>query len=155
MATWTTITDAALEPGKPGRSIDALALRDNAIAIAEGAAGAPGIASAALIDYPWGNEDIQDNTLDASKFQTGVNERDWVLARNAAATAGVIGTYALLKSIGLVKTIGQTETSGNLSYASAGGGSSGAPSGTWMCLGYMENADDNVSSDTTLWLRIL
>jgi len=154
MATWTTITDEALEPGKPGRSIDALALRDNAIAIAEGAPGAPGIASAALIDYPWGNEDIQDNILDASKFQTGVNERDWVLARNAAATAGVVGTYALLISLGLVKTAGQTESGSALRYANAGGNFSGVPSGAWMCLGYVEDEIDP-AMDTTLWLRIL
>lgn len=43
MATWTTIPDSVLEPGKPARSVDALALRDNAIAIAEGAPGAPRI----------------------------------------------------------------------------------------------------------------
>ena len=41
MATWTTIADARLEPDKPARSIDALALRDNPIAIAENAANAP------------------------------------------------------------------------------------------------------------------
>ena len=41
MATWTNISDTVLEPGKPARSIDALALRDNPIAIAERAAGAP------------------------------------------------------------------------------------------------------------------
>jgi hypothetical protein len=41
MATWTTIPDSSLEPGKPIRSIDALALRDNPVAIAEGAVGAP------------------------------------------------------------------------------------------------------------------
>lgn len=41
MATWTTIPDSSLEPGKPIRSIDALALRDNPVAIAEGALGAP------------------------------------------------------------------------------------------------------------------
>ena len=41
MADWTDITDARLEPGKPARSIEALALRDNPIAIAEGAEGAP------------------------------------------------------------------------------------------------------------------
>ena len=29
MATWTNISDTVLEPGKPARSIDALALRDN------------------------------------------------------------------------------------------------------------------------------
>src|SRR5690625_681253 len=44
MATWTDIPDSVLEPGKPIRSVDALALRDNAIAIAEGAPNAPRIA---------------------------------------------------------------------------------------------------------------
>lgn len=43
MATWTTIPDSSLEPGKPIRSIDTLALRDNPIAIAEAASGAPAI----------------------------------------------------------------------------------------------------------------
>lgn len=41
MATWTTIPDSSLEPGKPIRSIDALALRDNPVAIAEHDIGAP------------------------------------------------------------------------------------------------------------------
>lgn len=41
MATWTDIDDSRLEPGKPIRSVDGLALRDNPIAIAEGAEGAP------------------------------------------------------------------------------------------------------------------
>ena len=41
MATWTDIDDARLEPGKPIRSVDGLALRDNPVAIAEGAEGAP------------------------------------------------------------------------------------------------------------------
>lgn len=44
MATWTDIPDEVLEPGKPTRSVDALALRDNPKAIAEGAPGAPRIA---------------------------------------------------------------------------------------------------------------
>lgn len=49
MATsWTAIPDSVLEPGKPARSIDAMALRDNPIAIAEGAAGAPRIKAPAL-----------------------------------------------------------------------------------------------------------
>lgn len=43
MADWTTIPDSSIEPGKPIRSIDGLALRDNPIAISEGAAGAPRI----------------------------------------------------------------------------------------------------------------
>jgi hypothetical protein len=48
MATWTTIPDSSLEPGKPIRSIDTLALRDNPVAIAEGAAGAPRVLSFAF-----------------------------------------------------------------------------------------------------------
>ena len=47
MAIWTTIPDSSIEPGKPIRSIDGIALRDNPIAIAEGAAGAPKIENAA------------------------------------------------------------------------------------------------------------
>lgn len=54
MATWTTVPDASLEPGKPIRSIDVLALRDNPIAITEGAAGAPKI---------WGNAAKRLNTF--------------------------------------------------------------------------------------------
>lgn len=41
MTSWTNIADNRLEPGKPARSIDAIALRDNPIAIAENAANAP------------------------------------------------------------------------------------------------------------------
>jgi len=41
MATWTTIADTRLEPDKPARSIDAIALRDNPVAIAENAPNAP------------------------------------------------------------------------------------------------------------------
>ena len=41
MTSWTTIADNRLEPGKPARSIDAIALRDNPIAIAENAPNAP------------------------------------------------------------------------------------------------------------------
>jgi len=40
-ASWTDIPDANLEPGKPARSVDALALRDNPQAIAQRGSGAP------------------------------------------------------------------------------------------------------------------
>lgn len=48
MTTYTAIPDASLEPGKPARSVDAILLRDNPIAITEGAAGAPRIEFAAM-----------------------------------------------------------------------------------------------------------
>ena len=43
MASWTDIPNSSLETGAPARSVDALAFRDNPIAIAEGATGAPRI----------------------------------------------------------------------------------------------------------------
>lgn len=43
MTTWTDIDDTRLEPGKPIRSVDGLALRDNPIAISQGSDGAPRI----------------------------------------------------------------------------------------------------------------
>lgn len=55
MTTFTTIPNASLEPGKPIRSIDGLALRDNPIAMFEGDASAPrivGKAAKRLQDYP-------------------------------------------------------------------------------------------------------
>lgn len=48
MADWTNITDSVLEPGKPIRSVDALAFRDNPIAIAERATGAPRVKVASI-----------------------------------------------------------------------------------------------------------
>lgn len=55
MTTFTTIPNSSLEPGKPIRSIDGLALRDNPLAIIEGDATAPrivGKAAKRLQDYP-------------------------------------------------------------------------------------------------------
>lgn len=48
MATWTTIPNTVLETGKPIRAVDGRALRDNPIAIAEGATGAPKVTYRAL-----------------------------------------------------------------------------------------------------------
>ena len=153
MATWTTITDAALEPGKPIRSVDGLALRDNVTALAEGAAGAPGIASAALIDYPWGNEDIRNSTLGAEKFQTGTTERDWVMGRASNAASGAVGTYVFAQDDdGPASGFGDSISGSRLTPSNVAVQSSFSVSGTWRCMG---NADVGTgSAGTTLWLRI-
>lgn len=140
MATWTTIADSTLEPGKPIRSVDGLALRDNPIAITEGAVGAPKIQTAA----------ITDANVTAVKLATGTNERDWVLARTAGAAVGAVGTYALAKRTTATGNIaGDTVAGSNLQYAdTAGNVPVGALSGTWRCMGY------SLAGDPTLWLRI-
>jgi len=45
MTDWTTIPNDVIEAGKPGRAVDGRALRDNPVAIAEGAPGAPVVAA--------------------------------------------------------------------------------------------------------------
>lgn len=48
MADWTTIPDAAIAEGQPVRDVNLKAMRDNPIAITEGATGAPRIRPAAF-----------------------------------------------------------------------------------------------------------
>lgn len=131
MTTFTTIPNASLEPGKPIRSIDGLALRDNPVAIAEGASGAPRIADAAL-----------------GSIVTNAG-RDWVLARNAAADVGAVGTYAVLynnsaSNIASNSTVAggslglRTGAIANINHFSTAFSTLSfigvAQSGTWRCL---------------------
>ena len=147
MATWTTITDTALEPGKPIRSVDGLALRDNVTALAEGAAGAPRIENAAMDTDSVDNANVVNATLGAEKFQTGTTERDWVLARNAGAGAGVIGTYAFAWTA-LSRGFGAIVSGGNLFPSDTVDLDSSSLPGTWKCMGSASG------SSSTLWLRI-
>ncbi len=83
MATWTTIPDSSLEPGKPIRSIDALALRDNPQAIAEGATSAPRILLGAL------------EVLAAG---TTIRSRTDDVFSNDTSTYSVVSTWGLIQS---------------------------------------------------------
>lgn len=150
MATWTNIGDTFLEPGKPARSVDALALRDNPIAIAQGASGAPAVLSAALQDYPWGGEDVRNGSVGAEKLQAGATEINWVLARTASAGTSAVGSYAFLATFGSFTTsAGGTRSGADLRYSSGAGDISGTPPGTWRCMGYVIG-----SNSASLWLRI-
>src|SRR5690625_3580280 len=144
MAQWTNIPTDRIEPGKPIRAIDGLALRDNPIAIAEGAAGAPRVAAAAL--------------------RTGNPERNWVLARTAEATAGAVGTYALVTRAGVN---GSTNWNGTIAGSSLRRASvaavagmtydeNAALSGTWRIMGYRvaTSTQSTSAAVATLALRI-
>ena len=145
MADYTNISDATLEPNAPLISSTMLALRDNPIAIAEGAAGAPRVRSAALQDYPFGAEDLR----------TGATERDWVLARTSAASAGAIGTYAQRGHSALDPNGFPSWSSGSTISGSALG-----LSGTWRAMGGSSPTGEANDGGTTrrystgLYLRI-
>ena len=137
MATWTDIPDSVLEPGKPARSVDALALRDNPIAIAEGAADAPRIQTNAIQNWAVTNEKIAN--MDAGKLNSGT-----VPGARLPTGHGGVGTYAFVyPRTGGPLTInwGETTAGSNLSPASvtADDGilmSGGSLSGTWRIMGF-------------------
>lgn len=161
MATWTDIPDEVLEPGKPIRSVDALALRDNAIAIAEGAPNAPRIAgqqgpavhTGGIVNGAVTNAKIA--TMDASKLTGTING-----ARIPTGHGGV-GTYAFVtRSSGNPVNWGGTILGSSLIRASIQNGAgespvfgSGALTGTWRIMGHSVS---NLSSTmvATLAVRI-
>ena len=147
MADWTNLPNERFEPGAPARGVDARRLRDNPIAIAEGAAGAPRIQTDGINNGAVTNAKVAAGSLGAEKFQTGTDERNWVLARCAAASVGAVGTYAWLNtksSNAIDSSAGFTTSGSSLEYSSFSirggdtvmeevGGSS--PSGTWRLMG--------------------
>lgn len=136
MADWTNIDDTFVEPGKPVRSADGLALRDNPVAIAEGASGAPKIELDAL---------STNVTLQATV-------RDYA--------AGAVGTKAFLRVVGdsTDRSEGYTRPGSELKFSNADGSKDGnTPSGTWLQLGFTSGSGSSVElspSSTTLFLRI-
>lgn len=177
MATWTNIPDSVLEPGKPARSVDALALRDNPIAIAEGAAGAPKVTEGAMSTNSIHGNRIRTGSIAADRMVSGAAETNWVLGRTAGATAGAVGTYAMVyralksNSTGQVfwngTTAGSTLRSASVtaSWAAQGGAQTdpgaligieigGALAGTWRIMGSRTGGTDQSGSAATLALRI-
>ena len=69
--------------------------------------------------------------------------------------AGEVGSYALCKTKSEYTTsAGGTLAGSSLYYSSAGGnGISGSPTGTWRCMGYTKNLNQQADA-VTLWLRI-
>lgn len=152
MADYTNISNATLEPNAPLVSSTMFALRDNPTAIAEGAAGAPKIDGA--ISPALRNGGVPNGELGAEKFRTGTVERDWVLARTAAASAGAIGTYAFLTvSQNYGGGPGGTLAGSWLRYSNVAASSGPTPSGTWRIMGIAETSQ-TAAHRTTLFLRI-
>ena len=136
MADWTNLPNQAVGVGGLPSGTTVTALRDNPVAIAEGAPGAPRIV---------------DGALATTATNAG---RNWVLARNALAQAGAVGTWALLQTSTEVDLgAGSTRAGSGLLYTNAHGGSpSGSPSGTWRLMGKVGGSF--LPSRVSVWLRI-
>jgi hypothetical protein len=146
MTTYTAIANADIDADSPVTAPLMTAMRDNPIAITEGASGAP---------------KIQDAALDTTVTSAGT---DWVLARVSQLTAGVVGSFAFAQPQNTTSyTFGQTIAGSSLSPAAVNpdGGSSlnidnsGTLSGTWRCLGVTVYNITPAENGATLWLRIV
>ena len=70
MAEWTDVPNSNLEAGKPGRSTDIIAIKENIIALSEGAAGAPQMQTPAYADKSVTAAKLADNAVAALQFPT-------------------------------------------------------------------------------------
>ena len=144
MADWTNLPNQAVGVGGLPSGTTVTALRDNPVAIAQGAAGAPRIVAGAL----------------------GVNSVLQATARDAGAGAvGTWGFFATLNS-GVSVAFGATIAGSSLrpagvEYAFLGTNtfvrtSGSAPSGTWRCMGFkpFRSTIDAQNREATLFLRI-
>src|SRR5690625_3774546 len=103
MATWTNIPTDRIEPGKPIRAIDGLALRDNPIAIAEGAAGAPKVTENAMsVNSIHGNRlrsgtvtNTQIANMNAGKLDSGT-----IPGARIPTNYNGVGTYVFFTGVG-------------------------------------------------------
>ena len=160
MATWTAIADSVLEIGKPIRSIDHFALRDNVVAAFEKASGAPQLApnyvvTAMIADAQISTAKIADGNVTSAKLAAGGGETAWVGARNVDIGANGVGSYVFAVKIDSgANTFGTTSAGSGLAPASVGTipGSASSLSGTWRCMGIANGSGGDVS--VTLWIRI-
>lgn len=137
MADYIAQPDTAVDPDAPVTSDLMYALRDNPIAIAEGASGAPRIADAAL---------------GTSVTAAG---RNWVAQRVVTSAGTAVGRYvmAMLSAPATSASFGSVRSGSELRAASADGTPSGSGlPGSWVCCGNTSTAND--SDRTTLWLRV-
>jgi hypothetical protein len=158
MATWTNVPNSVLEPGDPIRSVDIIAIKENIIALSEGASGAPKILTTAINDAA-----VTTEKLAIGERMTTTN----VLAKTADASVGNVGTYAWLGQSANSTTqlnLGTTHAGSGLRYmgtwAQGSVGNTTAlpdfistPSGTWRVMGE-SNYTVSTRAKQCLFLRI-
>ena len=153
MADWTNLPNQAVGVGGLPSGTTVTALRDNPVAIAQGAAGAP-LISGALTKI------IAQQEIGAFIFARGPSTTAY-----GAVRAGSSLTYA--GAISSASASGSTQTSGGsdglgLSSVNFNAGGSGSPSGSWVCLGRIQasfsagGTSPTSASGTaaTLWQRV-
>ena len=143
MTDFNAIDDDELVPDAPGTSLLMFRLRDNPVAIAEGAANAPRIALAAMDAW----------------FLTAGAPGTYVFARRISGDVAFGGTVAGSSLRPTSAAYSVMATGGSATPAFTDGG---ALSGTWQCMGSFDEvvsgSDESGTTHlrgATLWLRIM
>lgn len=138
MADWVTINDSQVDPDAPLTSELAYAWRDNPVALAEGAVGAPR---------------IEDAALGATATSDGAT---WIGNRYALLGHAAVGTVIMAARTGTTgHSPGDVVAGSNLLYSNGDGtGAAGAPPGTWVCLGLVQAASPSGGNKTVIWRRV-
>lgn len=144
MASWTDIPNSSLESGAPIRAVDGVAFRDNPVAIAEGAVGAPRIVTDA----------ITDSAVTSTKL-----DPDAPRLRIAENNVYEVGSYIFaIPETTTVYNPGATISGASLNPGTSNTYRYGSGiSGTWRSMGYSYNeiivGSTNIYN-ASLWLRI-
>lgn len=139
MADYIAQPDTAVDPDAPITSDLMYALRDNPIAMFEGAPGAPRLADAAL---------------GSTVTQTG---RNWVANRYLSQPSTGIGQIVMARYLGsgAAITIGTTVGGSQLGASSAGSAiSGGGLPGMWDCQGFVDPGVTGSDNQVTIWKRV-
>ena len=167
MASGGTGSNTATFSGANITSLNASNISSGTLAVARGGTGAATLTAEAVIignttsavkfvsPGTTGNVLTSNGTVWASTAPAAPSAPSTaqVLTANSGATAGAVGTYALLRN-GNNTTLAAGDTvSGSMDFANCGGSWSGSASGTWRCMGWTEGGAGN-SRITTVFLRI-
>lgn len=141
MADWRTISDSEVDPDAPVTSDLMYALRDNAIAIAEGAPGAPV---------------IRDVALGGTVSPNGI---DWVARRIVGAGWNGLGQTVMadfVRGATTAVTPGTLVPGSDLRPCATGGNYFGTSlPGTWRLQGYLPSTGGgDTPINKSLWLRV-
>jgi len=165
--TETKIANSAITESKIASSA-VTEVKIGSAAVTEAKIGSAAVTTAKIANVAVDNTKIASAAVTSTKLATGATERDWVLARTAAASVGVVGSYAMLADTtlgtGFTYAPGATISGSNVFFGGIGYSSaspttykfSTTPSGTWRCMGYFDadSATLTVVSAITLWIRI-
>ena len=161
MADWTNIANTALQPGAPVRSIDGVALRDNPIAIAEGAAGAPRVQTNGIQDGAVTNAKIANSAVDNVKIANSAVNQSKIAGSSVGTgqlktnTTSISGTECNFTTVSLgayafVYNAGNSNSITRVTIATGAGGSADVPR-----LRVENTSDFNCASYNIQWRRVI